>query len=176
MSIFDDIGKFLANAAPTIVRALPLPPPLGAMAASVLASALGTDKTDAASLQTALSSATPEQLLLVREAENKFAIQMKQFEVDFEKIAADDRASARATQIQVKDKTVPILAFTIITAFLCAVFLILSGFSKAESVIAGTLIGYLSAKAEQVVAYYFGSSSGSKSKDAVIAKTLENGK
>jgi|GEM_PF-4281121 len=33
-----------------------------------------------------------------------------------------------------------------------------------------TLIGYVSAKAEQVVSYYFGSSAGSSRKDALLAQ------
>ena len=36
------------------------------------------------------------------------------------------------------------------------------GFERAELAAAGALVGYVSAKAEQVIAYYFGSSSGSR--------------
>jgi hypothetical protein len=38
--------------------------------------------------------------------------------------------------------------------------------------IIGTLIGYVSAKADQVVSYYFGSSSGSKDKTAAMSDAL----
>ena len=43
------------------------------------------------------------------------------------------------------------------------------GHSVADSTITGAIIGYLSAKAEQVVSYYFGSSAGSKDKDETIS-------
>ena len=42
------------------------------------------------------------------------------------------------------------------------------GYSHIESAMAGTLVGYLSAKAEQVVAFYFGSSAGSQKKDEML--------
>jgi hypothetical protein len=37
---------------------------------------------------------------------------------------------------------------------------------------AGALVGYVSARAEQVTAYYFGSSSGSKQKTEIIGKAF----
>jgi hypothetical protein len=37
----------------------------------------------------------------------------------------------------------------------------------------GTMIGYASAKADQVVSYYFGSSAGSKAKDETIRRQSE---
>ena len=41
--------------------------------------------------------------------------------------------------------------------------------AQVDSVLAGTLVGYLSAKAEQVLAYYFGSTKGSADKTALLA-------
>jgi hypothetical protein len=41
---------------------------------------------------------------------------------------------------------------------------------RAESTIAHAVSGYLSAKAEQVTAYYFGSSAGSKAKTDLMAR------
>ena len=51
-------------------------------------------------------------------------------------------------------------------------FSVLFGEITAESAIAGTVIGYLSAKAEQVTAYYFGSSAGSKAKTDLMARRV----
>ncbi|ERL46406.1 EVE domain protein [Candidatus Micropelagos thuwalensis] len=39
----------------------------------------------------------------------------------------------------------------------------------------GTLVGYVSAKADQVIAYFFGSSSGSREKTRAMADALLNG-
>lgn len=46
----------------------------------------------------------------------------------------------------------------------------LFGQVQADTVLAGTVIGYLSAKAEQVVAYYFGSTAGSAKKSELLAQ------
>jgi hypothetical protein len=63
---------------------------------------------------------------------------------------------------------VPSLAILIVSAFIGVVIATLGGFAVIDSVLAGTLIGYLSAKAEQVVNFYFGSSAGSQRKDEMI--------
>ena len=42
--------------------------------------------------------------------------------------------------------------------------------SGEAGAVIGTLIGYVSAKAEQVIAYYFGSSAGSKAKTDIMAR------
>lgn len=81
-----------------------------------------------------------------------------------------DRADARAREVGVKDATNKVLAFVIIGAFVCLVAATLLGLAKVESALAGTLVGYLSAKAEQVLAYYFGSSQGSAQKTELLAR------
>ena len=70
----------------------------------------------------------------------------------------------------VQDRTPRVLAYLVVGAFIGVIIGVLSGWGKADSVLAGTLIGYLSAKAEQVIAYYFGSSSGSAEKTRLLAK------
>ena len=81
-----------------------------------------------------------------------------------------DRDSARDREIGVKDSTNKILAFVIVGAFVCLVASTLLGYAKVESALAGTLVGYLSAKCEQVLAYYFGSSRGSAQKTELLAR------
>jgi uncharacterized membrane protein YeaQ/YmgE (transglycosylase-associated protein family) len=88
----------------------------------------------------------------------------------FAELEFKDRDSARNREVQAKDNTNRILAFVIISAFIGMVGATLMGWTKAETVLAGTLIGYLSAKAEQVLAYYFGSTSGSNRKTELLAQ------
>jgi hypothetical protein len=60
------------------------------------------------------------------------------------------------------------LALLIVVTFLLTVGMTLFGLTKVDSVLAGTLIGYLSAKCEQVVSFYYGSSAGSQRKDELL--------
>jgi hypothetical protein len=122
----------------------------------------------------ALMTATPEQRAQLQAEDNRHKEAITQMGFanaeEFERIAAADRASARDREKTVKDWMPRVLGIGIVAGFLTAVFLILTGHAKAESVIAGTLIGYLSAKAEGVVTYYFGSSAGSAEKTRLLAQ------
>lgn len=60
------------------------------------------------------------------------------------------------------------LALMIVVTFLLTVGMTLFGLTKIDSVLTGTLMGYLSAKCEQVISFYFGSSAGSQRKDELL--------
>lgn len=89
-----------------------------------------------------------------------------------------DRDSARKREMEVKDGTPANLAYLIVGAFIAvALFVVAHPYiwpgTKLEPEMlgmVGAVIGYLSAKAEQVASYYFGSSVGSQAKDATIGK------
>jgi hypothetical protein len=85
-----------------------------------------------------------------------------------------DVQNARGREIAVGGWANPILAAVIVAGFLGTVYMVLGGYVEGlkdplTATLTGTLIGYVSAKADQVVSYYFGSSASSKSKDATIA-------
>lgn len=77
--------------------------------------------------------------------------------------------SARDREASVRDNTNRVLAYTIVGAFVGMVGTALLGYAKVDNVMAGTLVGYLSAKCEQVLAYYFGSTAGSARKTELLA-------
>lgn len=167
-----DWKALIGTVAPWIATALT--GPLGGMAVTAAADALGlSDKTESA-LKQALSGVTPEQMLALKNADQAF--QMRMQELGFahiqalEQIAFQDRDSARKRESTVGDKTNRNLAYTIIAAFIAMAIGTLMGWAKADSVLAGTIIGYLSAKAEQVLSYYFGSTSGSAEKSRLLAQ------
>ena len=167
-----DIFQILKTISPWIASALG--GPLGGAAVTAAADALGlSDKTESA-LKQALSGVTPEQMLALKNADQTFQIRMQ--ELGFahiqalEQIAFQDRDSARKRESTVGDKTNRNLAYTIIAAFIAMAIGTLMGWAKADSVLAGTIIGYLSAKAEQVLSYYFGSTSGSAEKSRLLAQ------
>jgi len=168
-----DWKSVVGAVAPTIGTALG--GPLGGMAAQAVVSALGL-KAEAkeADIARAVAAATPDQLLAIKQAEIEFAKRMRELDIDLERIAAGDRNSARQREVQTRDWMPRVLALLIIAGFLATVFGVLSGHVEGlkdpiMSTTVGTIIGFVSAKAEQVIAYYFGSSAGSRAKDATIA-------
>jgi len=169
----------IKKAFPYISAAASLGGPFGVMAASVVGKAIGADKvtdpsSDGISNAIASAMASPEQRQALLKAEQDFQLQMAELGYknadDLEEIAEKDRDSARNREIQVKDWMPKALGLAIMGGFLAAVFLLLTGHGKVESAMAGALVGYLSAKAELVAGYYFGSSAGSAAKDATISK------
>jgi hypothetical protein len=62
----------------------------------------------------------------------------------------------------------------ILCGFFFIVSFVLLGYAHSEDPLIGAVVGYVSAKAEQVVSYYFGSSSGSMRKTELLAvKNIE---
>src|SRR6185312_8058361 len=117
---------------------------------------------------------TGDQLVAMKQAEMQFQQAMTQAgfanEKDLANIAEQDRDSARQREAKVQDWTPRVLAYLIVGAFIGVVIATLGGWSRVDSVLAGTLIGYLSAKCEQVITYYFGSSAGSDRKTELLAQ------
>ena len=123
----------------------------------------------------AINNATPDQLVALKKAENEFTVRMKELDIDLERIASGDRDSARRRESQVRDWMPRILAFVIVAGFMGTVFMVLLGYVEGMkdplmATTVGTLIGFVSAKAEQVIAYYFGSSNSSQQKTALLAE------
>jgi len=169
-----DFMKVIGAVAPTLATAVG--GPIGGMAIKFITDALGIPN-DASKdvMAKAISNATPDQLLALKQAENDFAVRMKELDIDLERIASSDRDSARKREAQVRDWMPRILAFIIVAGFMATVFMVLMGFVEGMkdplmATTVGTLIGFVSAKCEQVVAYYFGSSSSSQQKTAMLAE------
>jgi hypothetical protein len=159
--------EWLKTLAPTIATALG--GPLAGMAVSAVAKAIGCEPDE---VQGIISSnkLTAEQVASIQLAELELKKQAQSMGLDFAKLTVEDRKSARDMQIATKSMLVPSLAILIVSAFIGVVIATLGGFAVIDSVLAGTLIGYLSAKAEQVVNFYFGSSAGSQAKTELLAR------
>ena len=168
-----DLLKIVGAVAPTIATAIG--GPLGGMAMKVVADVLGLPADSSEKdVSRAMAAATPEQLLALKQADQDFAVRMRELDIDLEKIAASDRDSARRREAQVRDWMPRVLAFVIVAGFMGTVFMVLLGYVEGMkdplmATTVGTLIGFVSAKAEQVVAYYFGSSSSSQQKTQLLA-------
>lgn len=168
-----DLLKIVGAVAPTIATAIG--GPLGGMAMKVVADVLGLPADSSEKdVSKAMAAATPDQLLALKQADQDFAVRMRELDIDLEKIAASDRDSARRREAQVRDWMPRVLAFVIVAGFMGTVFMVLLGYVEGMkdplmATTVGTLIGFVSAKAEQVVAYYFGSSSSSQQKTQLLA-------
>lgn len=175
-----DMKSILATVAPWIGTALG--GPLGGMAVTAAADALGlSDKTEAA-IKSALGGATPEQMLALKQADNDFSLKMQALNFDsVEKIASlgnADRDSARNREIQVKDLTPKILAYLVTAGFFGMLAAMLFKIIPNENRdILNIMLGALSSTFTAVVSYYYGSTRGSEAKSALLAQsTLAEGK
>lgn len=165
-----DWKSLVGTVAPTLATVLSGGNPLAGMAVKAIVESLGLPASSGErEVSAALSSATPETLLKLKEANLAFEQRMAELGVDLEKIAADDRASARVMQSTTKAWIVPVLGGVTVAGFFAVVGWVLSGRVSLESTLLGFVLGQVSAKAEQVYNFYFGSSAGSKEKTAHLA-------
>lgn len=103
---------------------------------------------------------------------------------DLEKIAADDRDSARKREMAIKDNTPANLAYMIISGFFvlaAAELVAIMGYPDLVAkipgqgwLVIGNISGYLAAEAKAAASYYFGSSSSSRSKDDTLAEIAKS--
>lgn len=160
-----DVLKALAPTAATLLGG-----PLAGMAVKALGEAIGMDAPTAEKVASAVTGGqlSGEQVVAMRQADDALKVKLAELGIRAEELAVEDRKSARDREARVGGVTVPVLAWTIVGSFVGMAFAVLFGKMTADTVIAGTIIGYMSAKAEQVCGYYFGASRGSDEKTGVI--------
>lgn len=169
-------GGILATLAPTVASVLG--GPLAGMATSAVIGAFGlapdASKDD---VLRAIAGATPEQMLKLKEIETNLILELKRLDVDLEKIDAGDRDSARKREVAMSDWTPRILAGLVVVAWIAMQVYIFEGQVIAPEMrdFAMRALGTMDAALTMILAYYFGSSSGSRNKDSQIA-SLVNGK
>jgi hypothetical protein len=165
----------LAKFAPTIATAIgtaaggPVGPVAG-WAVQALEQALGIDTGSTEDQQAiALSTATPDQILALKKADQDFQVKLQQMDIDLEKIGADDRASARSMQIANKDWIPGTLAVTVTVGFFSLLFFM--AFNQvSDNQVLVAMTGSLGTVWITIISFYFGSSQSSHGKDVTIAK------
>jgi len=114
---------------------------------------------------------TPEQILSLKKAEAEYKAKIKQMDLDLEQILSDDRNSARQREMALKDRTPKIIGYLIMGGFFSLLIgLMVFDVPEKNSQVLNVMLGALGTMATAVANYYFGSSSGSKSKDEKIAQ------
>jgi hypothetical protein len=176
-----DVKGFIKKAFPFISAAAAFGGPLGTLAANAVGKAVGASNLDASpdALSAAIAGATPQQMLALKQAEADTQAHLQQMGFahveELERLAVEDRSSARNMQAATRSWTAPALAWVIVISFLLVVLCVLRGWGRVEAAFAGTLVGYLAANCNQVVSYYFGSSSGSDRKTELMATSKPGG-
>lgn len=154
----------------------------GAAIGGIIASVLGTTNS-ADAIQNAIASDPSAALKLAQfESDNNVKLQgMLLAHADNEiaartaAIQADvaDRSSARLREVQTKDTTTPqVLAFGVTGGFFGVLgFLLMNGVPATGGDAMLVMLGALGGAWASIIAYYFGSSSGSDRKTELMAKT-----
>ena len=175
-----DWKKIVGAVAPTIATALG--GPLAGLGIKALSEALlGRSDGTEDDISKALATAGTADMVKLREIDAQFAAQMKALDVDLERISAADRDSARSREVKSGDAWTPrVIGCLALGGFLWAVYWVLSGQVQGMTdpttvALVGTLVGYVSAKADQVVSYYFGSSAGSARKTEAMTEAMSKG-
>jgi hypothetical protein len=167
-----DVLNIVGAVAPSIATALG--GPLAGVAVRSICGAFGLpEDTPASAVSAAVVGATPDQLLALKQADNAFAAQMKQLDVDFAKLSQADVASARQREVAVHDSTPAVLAYALTLGFfglLC--LMIFHGLPSENAGALNILLGALGTGWIQSIAYYFGSTYGSKTKDAMLYQSV----
>jgi hypothetical protein len=148
--------------------------PLVGLAGAALGRALGTSDNEDATLQAAISGAGPDQLLAIQKAEQEFKIQMTNLgfknTIDLEKLASEDRSSARNREIAIKDKMPMILGIAVALGFFGLLFYMMKyEVPSSNKDLLNIMLGMLGTSFVAVITYYFGSSAGSARKDELVA-------
>lgn len=151
-------------------------PALIGMAASQVGQAFGADvRPTVDAISQAISGATPDQMLALKQADNEFAAKMQELGFQnvqaLEQIAASDRDSARKRQAAMGDWTPSVISFLIILAFSLVLYLFLTQQLPEQGGLRDSvliLIGTLASAFTQVTNYYLGSSAGSAQKTELL--------
>jgi hypothetical protein len=147
--------------------------PLGGLAGNIIAQKLGADQTanPEKAVEEMVLGQQPEIVAQLRQAELDLQKHLADNDIDLERIAAEDRASARAREIAVQDHTPAILAYSVTVGFFATLgFLLWHGKPEAGGDALLVMLGALGGAWAAIVSYYFGSSAGSKDKTAALAR------
>jgi len=163
--------EFLNQIAPTIATALG--GPLAGLAVSAISKALGIDEKD---VQNTIDSGklSAEQLASLKQAEIELQAKAQELGLDFEKLAVDDRKSARDMQAATKSSIPAILAIGVTVGFFAILIgLMTDNVTKSDALL--LMLGSLGTAWTAIVSFYFGSSASSQNKDEMLHRSTPIG-
>ena len=155
---------WLKAIAPTIATALG--GPLGGLAYEAVSKVLGVSQDDAKKMLDD-GKLTADQIASVQQAEIALKAKAQELNLDFEKLAVEDRTSARTMQTATHSWIPPFLAFGITIGFFGILYALMTDkVTKSDELM--IMLGSLSTAWTGVIAFYFGSSAGSQAKDQML--------
>jgi hypothetical protein len=157
----------LKNLAPTLATALG--GPLAGTATKFLAESLIGDK-DApeAAIEAAMMNASPQELARIKEIDSDFAIEMAKIDIDVFEMEVKDRQGAR-DMAKVNMWPQIVLSTVFIGGYFGVIYMLFSGSIKIDPSIrdmSNILLGVMTANIPSIMAFWFGSSHGSKQKSS----------
>lgn len=126
----------------------------------------GDDDADTAQIEAALRQMTPEQAIALKTKEQELALAFKRAGIDIYKLEVEDRKSARAMFASTKSLTPPLLSGVVVcgwVALMITLFAVEIPLGSKEIILRA--LGTADAALTLVLAFWFGSSSGSRAKD-----------
>lgn len=168
-----DWSGILQTIAPWIGAAIGSP--LGGIAVEAAARALGASDKTADAVKSALSGATPEQMLALKKADQDFAARMQELGfkqvADLEAIAAGDRDSARKLQEAVQSPVPAALTCFVVSTFTITLLLLLYyDVPTTNRDIVVYMIGQLSGGFTSALAFWLGTTRESSRKTELLAQ------
>lgn len=164
-----DWKETLGKVAPVIAGALG--GPMAAVATKMAGDALGlgSDATQD-DIASAVATGSPDVLLALKKADQEFKLEMQKLGVKLEEVHAGDRDSARDLAKTKGTKVQGYLTAVFTVAFAGLLLMIFSGQEISESMkdVGILVVGALLAEFGKMMNFWFGSSSGSKEKTAIM--------
>ena len=158
---------WLKQIAPTIATALG--GPLAGLAVDAISKAVGIDPKDV-NKTIAEGKLSADQIAQIKTAEIAMAARAQEMGLDFEKIAVDDRKSARQMQSTTQSWIPGIMAIAVTVGFFgILVGLMTEHFKTSDALM--LMLGSLGTAWTGIIAFYFGSSAGSQAKDQLLHKS-----
>jgi hypothetical protein len=151
-----------------------VPGPIG-MAAKLVSGIIGKPvAADPAKINEAVDGMTPEQYTQLQAQDQQFKLDMQKLGFDheeaLEKIMEQDRESARAREINVKDHTAEVGFYILTVGFFATLWWVFGHGVKQETHdLAMVMVGVLGTGWTSAIAYFYGSSRGSDAKNEIIS-------
>ena len=159
--------EWLKQIAPTIATAMG--GPLAGMAVSAISKAIGVEPEKVGDL-ISNNKLTADQIAQVKMAEIELQKQAQELGLNFEKLAVDDRKSAREMQATTRSIVPPVLAAIVTIGFFGIMVMMLLGKVDSNNPAILMMLGSLGTAWTGIIAYYFGSSAGSQAKTDLLSK------